>query len=269
MGEHDSSLTRVQPCFTSLALRSHPWIEDLLALGSRSKAVGLPTSPGWAGAPAAHRGHNGRQQPHWAAFEYACPAPVDYLLWLLENIVQEGRQPKLFTSKDPTTKAMRAALLARDPAVVADAKKLLSAKGGNSGSKWHIFEGATMVDCALFFEGVTVFIEGKRTESNLTTGTKWHERRKQVVRNLDCLRAEPGRAERWYVLTVIEKGKTTLLADAEALDGDRQSFVDALPHLSPPEVDEVRSHYLGWTTWQEIKKTFKLPRYPDTAVVTR
>ncbi len=72
------------------------------------------------------------------------------------------------------------------------------------------------------------------------------------------------RAGRWYVLTVVDEENQTLVADATALDSDRHAFVGALPHLSAAEVDEVRGHYLGFTTWQRIRTSFGLPPYPET-----
>ena len=119
-----------------------------------------------------------------------------------------------------------------------------------------------MVDCALFFEGVTVFIEGKRTEAHLTGRTEWYEHRHQVVRNLDCLRVEPDRTDRWYVLTVVEAG-TQSEREATVLDGDVAAFRRALPHMSDDEVEDLRGHYAGYTTWQAIKQEFGLPSYPD------
>lgn len=255
MGKYDSSITRVQPALAALKARSTPWVEDFLALGSRASKVGLPTTIGWAGAPTSDP----------VRFEHPCPSPVDYARWLLDDVVQNGRDLSLLTSYGAATQAKRTALIQKDGQVVSEARMRLSAPGGNKGKGWHLFEGTTMVDCALFFESVTVFIEGKRTESHLTTGTTWHDGRHQVVRNLDCLRVEPNRAERWYVMTVVEDDNATCMADAKALDGERKTFVDALPHLTGAETDEIREHYLGWTTWQQVAATFDLPQYPHTS----
>jgi hypothetical protein len=255
MGKYDSSLTRVQPAFAALKARTNPWVEDLLALGSRASKVGLPATPGWTGAATSDP----------VRFEHPCPSPVDYARWLLDDVVQNGRDVSLLQSYGAATQAKRTDLISGDGRVVSEAHVLLSAPGGNLGRGWHIFEGTTMVDCALFFEGVTVFVEGKRTEAHLTTGTTWHSGRHQVVRNLDCLRVEPGRAERWYVMTVVEDDNVTCVADAQALDDTRKTFKEALPHLGATEVDEVRGHYLGYTTWQKIGNMFKLPAYPNTA----
>ena len=120
-----------------------------------------------------------------------------------------------------------------------------------------------MIDCALFTENATVFIEGKRTEPDLTDSTKWHPDRNQVVRNLDCLRVESDRAAEWYVLLVVEEG-TSAADQAIDLDNDIKAFEASLPQLSRGELADIRQHYLGYTTWQEIQRTFSLDPYPDT-----
>lgn len=254
MGRYDSSLTRVQPAFRALAARSTPWVERLLRLGSRAAQLPLPSTEGWAGPPTARP----------VRFEHPCPPPLDYARWLLDDVVATGRDPSLLSGYGQATRTRRQALIGGDTTTVGEAHALLSKPNGNRGRGWHLFEGTTMVDCALFFERATVFIEGKRTERHLTAHTRWHDRRHQVVRNLDCLRAEPGRSERWYVLTVIAGDNPPLLEDARAFDGDRQAFTDALPHLDATAVDDVRSRYLGFTTWEQIRDTFGLPAYPDT-----
>ena len=251
MGIHDSSLTRVQPAFNALGTHGAGWLERLLVLGSRASAVGLPPGAHWAGAPL--------RSP---VFEHPCTAPMDHLRWLLQHSAELDR--RLLGRQAGSTKTKRTGLLNGDPVVLKNALARLARPGGRShgGGKWHVFEGATMVDCALFFEHVTVFIEGKRTERHLTGRTEWYQHRHQVVRNVDCLRVEPGRADRWYVLTIVEAG-TPPEREAAALDDDLPAFRRALPALNQVEVDEARTHYLGFTTWQALAKEFGLPPYPD------
>ena len=251
MGVKDSSLTRVQPAFKALAGGPPGWVGQLLKLASRAGTLAQPTLLGRDGlllrAP---------------VFEHSCTAPRDYLTWLIEN--PKALDSGLLGSQQGTTKAKRAALLKGEEAVRNEALRRLALRGGckHGRGQWHVFEGATMVDCAIFCGGVTVFIEGKRTEAHLTGRTEWYEHRHQVVRNLDCLRVEPNRAERWYVLTVVEAG-TQPEREATVLDDDVAAFRRALPHLNDDEVDEVRGHYAGYTTWQAIRQEFGLAAYPN------
>lgn len=73
-----------------------------------------------------------------------------------------------------------------------------------------------------------------------------------------CLRVEPYRAERWFVLLVLEDGTTTA-ADARRLDLGGERLISALPHLPAGEVEEVWSHYAGYTTWHAVQREFPPP----------
>lgn len=252
MGIHDSSLTRVRPALVSLGRRPEGWVEALVALGSRARDIQLPNEEGWCGRL--------QRQP---AFEHPADAPMDYLRWLLDHphALDRGR---LATQRGETLRARRA-LLDGDADAKAQAVRRLSAPGGAAAGRgqWHVFEGTTMVDCALFCENLTLFIEGKRTERYLTGTTEWYARRHQVVRNLDCLRVARQRAGRWLVLTIVEEASTAE-EDARAFDNDSGAFRAAVPHLSEVDAAELRGHYLGWTSWQRLRARFALPAFPDT-----
>lgn len=79
------------------------------------------------------------------------------------------------------------------------------------------------------------------------------------MRNLDCLRVEPDRAEPWGVLLVVEEG-TPAHQLVRRFDHDFESARRAVPHLSGAAAAELWSHYLGFTTWQDIQRTFDLPQ---------
>ena len=136
-----------------------------------------------------------------------------------------------------------------------------------AGKVWWVLEGATMVDCALFAENVTVFIEGKRKERHLTGGVSWDPHRHQVFRNLDCLAAlDRGvRSENSYVLLVVDADEPSqCLSEARELDEPpgfdlaRKSW----PHLTEEQARRLFGHYLGHTTWQAIQTAFSLPALP-------
>jgi hypothetical protein len=239
-GPNDSSLTRVQPVFTELAERASPsWLMKLLQLGSRASSVTLPSTA----APL-------RSPP---SFEHACLAPNDLLQWMITNPDKLDWSALERSKLHPNTLAKRRALRDCDPVVMQDALERLRTKGGRPGSGgWHVLEGVTKVDCALFGEDLTVFVEGKRTEPHLTDRVSWLRGRDQVVRNLDCLRVEPQRTSSWFVLLVVEEASTAE-ADARRLDRSRDYVAAALPHLAADQVAEVWSHYAGYTTWQAIQ----------------
>lgn len=186
-GINDSSLTRVQPVVSALAQRAAPsWLLRLVRLGSRASRLDLPDVTASLASP--------------PAFEYPCLAPEDLLRWMITNPSRLDWSKLERSNLAPSTIEKRRALRDGDMVVMQEALALLQAKGRRPGSgQWHVLEGVTKVDCALFGEDVTIFVEGKRTEPHLTEDVSWLRGRDQVVRNLDCLRADPRRAARWFV----------------------------------------------------------------------
>jgi hypothetical protein len=136
--------------------------------------------------------------------------------------------------------------------------------------QWWIFEGETSIDCALFAEKVTVFIEGKRTEPDLTSSTEWYPKRNQVFRNLDCLQEFREKADRYYVLLIVEDGSPTH-APAASLDLSDVPARESWPHLDERKVSDLRNHYLGFTTWQRLAISFGLllPQTTQEAAMIR
>ena len=242
-GTNDSSLTRVQPVFTALSQNADSsWILRLLSLGSRALKMSLPSTVGALSS-----------QP---VFEHACLAPEDLLRWMITNPSKLDWSRLEQSKLAPNTIEKRRALRDGDLLVMQEALELLGTKGRRPGSgRWYVLEGETKVDCALFGEDLTVFVEGKRIEPHLTDRVSWLRGRDQVIRNLDCLRVEPCRADRWFVLLVVEDGMTTA-ADAHRLDLGGERLISALPHLPAEEVEEVWSHYAGYTTWQAVQREF-------------
>lgn len=258
-GPYDSSLTRVQPVFRQLH-RLDPtgvsWLGRLLASGSRARDLGV------AGREASWTGQLTRPP----IFEYQAEAPVDYLRCLVQrpDRILDATQAdtSLLSELSPAAAKRRRQLAEGDAEVVAEALRKLSA--GRAGRYWWVLEGPTSVDCVLMAEQVTVFIEGKRTEPHLTGGTTWDRHRHQVFRNLDCLRAMPGRAAQYYVLLLVEE-HSPAMAEARELDGAYPVARDSWPHLDNRQAEGLFSRYLGYATWQQIAGGLRLPKTTDEA----
>jgi hypothetical protein len=241
VGLHDSSKTRVQPIFKELhALdpSGTSWLPMLLRFGGR-------------GAPPADVG-----TLQSVEFEYSAAPPSSFLRWLVEH-PSDLQQPTYAMSAAAREK--REKVLGGDPTTIAEAIDAIDSGISHRG-KWWCFEGTTMVDCALFTEGCIVFVEGKRTEAGASRAVSWYASRNQMLRNLDCARAlatSDGRA--YCTLLVIEQGEASdarLAAAHNVVDPD--IVEKSLPHLSPAERSEALDHYLGFTTWQEIARSFEL-----------
>ena len=117
-----------------------------------------------------------------------------------------------------------------------------------------------MVDCALFTDRCVVFVEGKRTEAGASRDVSWYAGRNQVLRDLDCARAlAAANGLDYYTLLVIEEPAARdprLVAAQQIVNTD--VVTKSLPHLTPDERREVLDHYLGFTTWQQIVRSFDL-----------
>jgi hypothetical protein len=246
-GPFDSSLTRVQPVMNQLYGRDttgHQWLLPLLALGSRSSEVKLQAADGWTGKIT--------KPP---AFEFEALSPPAYLKYLVLNPnrmawpMVGGRRKPFQEETTRNREALFEGNAAARQAAVQDLDR--SRLQGN----WWVFEGTTCVDCALFAERVTVFVEGKRTEPALTDKIEWDPLRRQVCRILDCLQALEDRADRYFVLLIVEQG-TPLCGKAAEFDRDFDGARNSWPHLEEEKARELWEHYLGYTTWQQIHDEF-------------
>lgn len=257
----NTAATRVRPVFDQLHQEDpsgRSWLDPLLRLGNRAAELGLPEDAGWTG--------DLLRPPQ---FEYAAPPPLDYLEFLVRNPrrlkwpLDADGEPRMYR---PSINQKRKALLAGDVPAREEAIRTIrqeQAKGPDPELKgWWVLEGPTSIDCALFAEGVTLFIEGKREEKTLKVHTNWYTRRIQLYRNLDALRVLPDRAERYYLVALVEEG-TPIQAEARAISHDLQFARSSWPHLDAAATQELWSHFLGYATWQQVVERFPAVHLPE------
>jgi len=128
---------------------------------------------------------------------------------------------------------------------------------------WWRLEGVTYLDCALITDLAAIFIEGKRTERDLSKEVLWYKQRNQVHRNLDCAAAYAQKEglRHYFVITIIDR-------DLMKQNPIRQKEWNTLmspeviynnfPHLNDGELKEITRHYVGVTTWEDIIDRFGL-----------
>jgi len=260
MGERDSSLTRVQPVFGNLFQRTTAnWLPALIALGSRSTKCHEGRFD-WVGSLRC-------DPPTAECFEWSVLSPVDYLKALLVSTDRLSAAAKakpsiLKSSKDPVVEKKRKSLIAGDPETIAEGLgKLDSGYTRSAKGTWWVLEGTTKVDCAIFAEKASIFIEGKRTEPKLTDSVAWDLKRNQVFRNLDALRMVHYLNTEYYVLLIVE-ANSKASREAEKLDSGYEVAVPSWPHLSDNEARSLyEKHYLGYTTWQAVADRFGITMY--------
>lgn len=125
-----------------------------------------------------------------------------------------------------------------------------------NGGGWHIFEGRTQPDIFIETDDLIVVIEGKRTEKEPTTTTKWMQGRNQMLRHLDCAWETRGGKQLIGFFIVEGNGLSedvppdwhTFAADTIS----RSTIASSLPHRGREEQDGIASCFTGVTTWQRI-----------------
>lgn len=247
MGKYDSSKTRVEPVFNLLREKDRTgrsWLPKLLQLPNRSSEISLPSDCDFT-----------IQGAWWGPEERKLDPPVALLSWLIRN-PKPPKSGKL--SSDPVKERKRQELMDGCESKLAEALALL--RDNPKGEDWHIFEGQTQPDVFIQTPRVSVVIEGKRTEREATTCTKWMDARHQMLRHIDCAWEIRGKKQVIGFFIVEGDGKdgdippywldyATEITGAAAIAG-------SLPHRGPEEQRGIASSFIGVTTWQTVCREF-------------
>lgn len=172
MGKKNSSKTRVDPVFRSLYERDgadKPWLPRLLKLPIGGRAISLPLKTDFT-----------IKEMYWGANEKKLQPPLALLSWLIRH----PRKPsKGSLSKDPAKARKRKEWIGGSQDRILEGLRLL--RNNPKGEDWHLFEGKTQPDVFIETPHLLIVIEGKRTEREPTTSTKWMPVRHQMLRHLD------------------------------------------------------------------------------------
>jgi hypothetical protein len=125
---------------------------------------------------------------------------------------------------------------------------------------WHAFEGQTQPDVFIETDDLLVVIEGKRTEREPTTSTKWMNERHQMLRHLDCAQEmRGGKCLLGFFIVEGDDASTEVPAKWLTFAEDTTSpeaVSSSLPHRGPEEQREISSAFVGMTTWQRVCEEF-------------
>ncbi len=270
-GLNDSSKTRVYPVFSKLERRTDDWVRALLDLTAQRDSETREPRP-WA-----------QLDLHADQVDFAEPVPPadgskkrqerafgasgDLLKWLIRNL--GSRVPKTL-SRDAAIHAKRERLLARDQHVREEALADL-ARGGTA-ARWCTFEGPTYPDAVIETPAAVIVVEGKFTESDITTHTTWMEGRHQMLRHMDGAWEKVHATKRVFGLFAVEGDKSNPLSPggkwSSAGERTRASTARAtsLPHRNEKDQREIVAGFVGVVTWQAIVLEFGLP---NTLLSTR
>lgn len=247
MGKRDSSKTRVAPVFNQL-YGDDPtgcsWIPRLIKLPISGNTVSIKPNSRFT-----------IKECGWDNNEKKLKPPVALLSWLIRH----PRKPVSgILSSDPTKAEKRRQWIEGSDKIITEGLSLLS--HNSNGDDWYIFEGQTQPDVFIETDDLIIVIEGKRTEREPTTTTKWIRGRNQMLRHLDCAWEIHG-GKQLFGFFIIEGNGLSVevppqwIAYAEATVNSA-TITSSLPHRGPEEQQGIASCFIGVTTWQRVCKEF-------------
>ncbi|MGD1820457.1 MAG: hypothetical protein ACPKOI_11370 [Pleomorphochaeta sp.] len=112
-------------------------------------------------------------------------------------------------------------------------------------NKWFIFEGYTYPD--IYFESnKKIYIgEAKRTESKLTTSTKWLKKRDQLIRHIDSVIDSDKEIISFFII------ENPNLYDFSVYK-NFEYFQKNLPYRNKQSIEKAYQSFIGYCTWDEI-----------------
>jgi hypothetical protein len=258
MGKHNSSKTRVEPVFERLS-KSDPtgesWLPKLLKLPICGNTVSLAPNCLF-----------GIQEKFWGGDELKLDPPLALLSWLIRHPQELARCE---AARDTRMTRERRELLDGSRDRMLEALALL--RNNPNGKDWHIFEGKTQPDVCIMTPSLVVVIEGKRTEKEPTTATRWMLGRHQVIRHLDGAWEIRGKRHVIGFFIVEGEGEEVPASWREfAINTTSTATIaSSLPHRGPSEQNEIASCFAGVTTWQRLCKEYNIEHrsLPDEVLV--
>lgn len=221
-----------------------------MRLGSSAEASNLPVDLG-----SLPRGH----PQWWGSNERPLRAPESLLKWLVQNI-----SPESVSRSGDTGEVLRKRQLLsrRDPITVAEAYSLI--ERGRTGQHWFKLEGESYPDACFQTPKIMLVVEGKRTERECTTKTKWMGRRSQLVRHMDAALEIAG-TRRVFGLLIVEPTETSdqrptkFWLDQMEQQRSDEMLASSLPHRTAAERTLLKNGILGVTTWQRACRQLGVP----------
>jgi len=247
MGTRDSSKTRVAPVFDILYASDKTgknWLPEILRLPTAGCSIHV--NPNWDFTI---------EDKGWGDKEKKLEPPLSLLSWLIRNprMPNDGQ-----LSEDPVKAQKRRELIEGSDARLFEALNLL--RDNQTREDWHMFEGNTQPDVFIQTPDLVIVIEGKRTESGATKGTKWMSGRHQIWRHIDCAWEVKGKKEVFGFFIVEGLGLSCDVPEKWTREAEaamsKEALASSLPHRGPEEQRMIHQCFTGVTTWQRVCKEF-------------
>lgn len=248
MGKKDSSKTRVEPVFSKLYEQDssgQSWLPQLLRLPEGENKLQILPEDSFL-----------IQEHAWGSNEIKLEPPLALLSWLIRN-PRKPQSGNLSNDSEITEKRKNWINGSKDCIL----QGLTSLRNNSNKKKWYIFEGKTQPDVFIETESLIVIIEGKRTEHGPTTDTKWMVGRHQMLRHIDCaFEISAGKRVIGFFIVEGEDDSTSIPSEWLQFSKDTlnpNALATSLPHRGLHELEQIKSSFIGVTTWQRICHEFK------------
>lgn len=246
MGIRDSSLTRVKPLFDFIGSDAEK-LNQLLGLFKSN----IPEIK-----------KNSIIEIRYGDNEKEIPPPRSLLIWMLQNL-KELNEVKNFgvDSVNSETYQKRKDLFSGDKKTVDDAIQIIQSKTKLPDRAWYIFEGKTHPDILIETKDSIFIGEAKRTEKDITTTTKWLNKRDQLIRHIDSVLDQPKKIYSFYILDKNEYLKGHYRERME-LYSKKEYYQENLRHRDDSSIEKAMKSFIGFIFWDDIAEYFKL-EFPD------
>jgi len=193
--------------------------------------------------------------------EKKIPPSSSLLLWMLQNL-KELNKVKNFgvDNKNSETYQKRKGLFSGDKKILNDAIRIIKTKAKLPDRDWYIFEGRTHPD--IFIETIdSIFIgEAKRTEMDITTTTKWLNKRDQLIRHVDSVLDQSKQIYSFYILDK-NQFKSNFKKRMEQYT-IKEYYKENLRHRDDLSIEKAMNSFIGFIFWDDIAEYFKI-KFPD------
>lgn len=245
MGDRNSSLTRVKPLFDFINSDIEKLNRFLKLFPNNNKRII----------------QNSLVEIRYGDDEKKIPPPKSILIWMLQNIDTLNKVRNYGVEINSPTYLKRNDLFSGNRKLIDEAIKIINLKAKLPEKDWYIFEGNSSPD--IFIEtSDSIFIgEAKRTENDITTKTKWLNKRDQLIRHIDSVLEQSKSIYSFYVLEKKEYLKGTYEKRME-LYSTKDYFKENLQHRDNILIERAFNSFVGFVFWEDISEHFEIS-FPD------
>jgi len=252
MGGKNSSLTRVKPLF-DIIKNDAKKLNEFFKLFNRN----IPEVD-----------QNSIMETRYGTNEKKIPPPKLLLVWMLNNLDKLNSESLNSNVKNTETLVKRKKLFTGDKEILNEALKLIDKNYPQPMRYWYIFEGYTQPD--IYIETTdSIFIgEAKRTESDITTSTKWLNQRDQLIRHIDSLLDQSKNIYSFYILEKGEYEKGKYKKSMELYEKPEYFESNLESHRESNLIMRAFNSYKGYIFWEDIAQIFNI-NFPDTIDISK